>query len=104
MEFGQKELISVLICLKGYLPDLGKQIAIDSTVVETYANPNRTPGSDRKAAWTKVHNAKNLKGKYVYGYKTHAAFDANYDAPLGFLMTTAKTADVYMLIPLMERV
>ena len=94
----------VLRCLKGHLPDLGEEIAIDSTVVESYANPNRTPKSDPGATWTKVHNSRQRKGIWKYGYKFHAAVDANYDIPLSLLTTTAKTSDMHMLIPLMDRV
>jgi IS5 family transposase len=97
-------ILQVLICLKGHLPDLGEQIAIDSTVVEMYANPNRRTNSDPRATWTKVHSARHKDGIWKYGYKLHAAVDANYDIPLSLLTTTAKTSDMTMLIPLMDRV
>ena len=73
---------------------------MDSMVVETYANPNRTPGRDPKASWTKKHDAKNREGIWLFGYKFHAIVDVNYDIPLGFISTTAKTHDLLMLIPL----
>ena len=100
----RRSILRVLICLKKHLPDLGEEIAIDSTVVETYDNPNRTKGGDPRATWTKVHSARHRDGVWKYGYKIHAAIDANYDIPLDYKMTTASKSDMHMLIPLMGRV
>ena len=72
--------------------------------METCANPYRTADSDPKATWTKVHNARHKDGIWKHGYKLHVAVDANHDIPLTLLTTTAKTSDMHMLIPLMERV
>ena len=97
-------ILQVLTLLNGHLPDLGEEIAVDSTVIETYANLNRTPLSDPRATWTKVTTAKHPEGVWKYGYKFHTAVDANHGIPLGFITTTAKRHDEMMLIPLVEGV
>ena len=37
--------------LSEYLPDLGTEVAVDSTMVKTNSNPNRKPVSDPEASW-----------------------------------------------------
>ena len=71
-----KRLPYVRRCIKRILrkiekhrPDLGAEVAVDSTVVKTHADPNRTPHSDPEADWAWVKNAEHPKGKWVYGYK-----------------------------------
>ena len=88
--------------IKKHRPDLGKEVAVDSTVVKTYANPNRTPHSDPKAGWAWVKNTEHPKGKWVYGYKAHTVADANYDIPLAMSMTPANVSDTKLFKPLMR--
>lgn len=56
------------------LPDLGKTVAVDSTAVETYGNPNRKtvggdPCGDMDARWGVKHSAKTKEGgtEYFFG-------------------------------------
>ena len=41
----------VLRQIKVHLQDLGEEVAVDSTVVKTHANPRRSPHSDPEAGW-----------------------------------------------------
>ena len=52
---GMREMLEELLAntaekLAEYLPDLGKEVAVDSRVVQTNSNPNRTPVSDPDAS------------------------------------------------------
>ena len=44
--------------LKDELPDLGNVVAVDSTAVHTYSNPNRKTKSDPEANWGVKHTAR----------------------------------------------
>ena len=91
--------------LKGLLPDLGNEVAIDSTVVEAYANPNRTEVRDPDATWTAKNSARShgKDGKeWKFGYKLHMVVDANHGLPLAHFVTTAKRGDSPTLPPLVE--
>ena len=41
----------LLAILREDYPNLGEEVAVGSTVIESCANPNRTPDSDPEAAW-----------------------------------------------------
>ena len=80
--------------IKALLPQLGRDLAIDSTVVRSHSNPNRKHISDPEASWTAKNSAKAKGGKeWYWGYKAHIAADANYGLPLAHFTTTAKTSD-----------
>ena len=73
--------------LKTHLPDLGEVVAIDSTDIEAYANPNHAPVTDSDATWgrrtTKAKSSKGAKKtEPFFGYKMHALNDVVYGAPL----------------------
>ena len=91
--------------LHALLPDLGEEVAIDSTTVYVHANPNRHPRADPEAGWT----AKNATGAKVggkewrYGYKLHMVADANHGIPLGMKVTPANRSDSPELPPVMEK-
>ena len=103
LDLVDKRIESVQDEIKEYLPDLGKEVAVDSTTVETNANPNRKPNSDPEAGRTKVETAREGK-RWVYGYKAHTVVDANYDIPLAVIMTPANISDTKRLKPQMEAV
>ena len=103
LDLVEERIESVQDEIKEYLPDLGKEIAVDSTTVETYANPKRTPHSDPEARWTKTETARGGK-KWVYAYKAHTVVDANYDIPLAMVMTPANVSDTKLLKPLVKAV
>ena len=81
--------------LKTLIPDLGAEVAIDSTTVRSHCSPNRKPISDPEASWTAKNSARaKEKGKeWHHGYKVHMVADANYGVPLAHLATTAKRSD-----------
>ena len=71
--------------LKAQLPGLGDELAVDSTVVRTHANPNRRTITDPQASWTAKNSAGAKEGgkEWRYGYKLHMVADANYGLPPG---------------------
>ena len=77
------------------LPPLGAVLAVDSTLFETYSNPNRKVVSDPDARWGLKHSAKAKEGKEVYGfgYKMHLISDATHGVPLTFTITPANEND-----------
>ena len=81
--------------LKTMLPDLGAEVAIDSTTVRSHCSPNRKRISDPEASWTAKNSARaKEKGKeWHHDYKVHMVADANYGVPLAHLVTTAKRND-----------
>ena len=80
--------------LKALLPDLGQEVAVDSTAVRTHSNPNRRRISDPEASWTAKNSAHAKGGKeWHFGYKSHAVVDANYGVPLAQIVTTAHRND-----------
>ena len=87
--------------LKTIIPDLGDQVAIDSTAVRSHSNGNRKKGaSDPEATWGVKHSAgtgNNKQREFFYGYKSHAIADANYGIPLAHLVTTGSQGDTTML-------
>ena len=81
--------------LKTLLPDLGDEVAIDSTTVRSHCNPNRKRISDPGASWTAKNSARAKEGgkEWHHGYKVHMVADANYGVPLAHVVTTAKRND-----------
>ena len=86
------------------LPDLGRIVAIDSTAVETYGNPDRKtvtgdPCGDMDARWGVKHGARVKDGKeeFFFGYKVHTVADVQYGIPLGFTITPGNGSDTKLL-------
>ena len=77
------------------LPPLGAVTAIDSTLFETYANPNRKVVKDPDARWGVKHSSRTKEGKteWGFGYKMHLASDATHGVPLTFTITPANAND-----------
>ena len=77
------------------LPPLGAVLAVDSTLFETYSNPNRPVVSDPDARWGLKHSAKTKEGKkeWGFGYKMHLVSDATHGVPLAFTITPANESD-----------
>ena len=76
-------LDKVTDALHEVLPDLGETVAVDSTSVESFSNPNRKVISDPEARWGVKHKAKAKEGgvDWFFGYKMHLLADANYGIP-----------------------
>ena len=85
--------------IKKLLPDLGEEVAVDSTAIKSYSNPNRRSLRDHEATWAPKHSARAKKNgeEYYWGFKLHMVADANYGLPLGQFVTTAKDNDNPML-------
>lgn len=90
----EQVLNSITEELRQHIPDLGAEVAVDSTVVRTHANPNRKTLHDPEASWTAKNSSHAPKGKeWQYGYKVHMLADAVHGVPLGQIVTTAKRND-----------
>lgn len=81
--------------LKALLPNLGREVAVDSTAVRTHSNGNPDPASDADATWAYKNSASSRGGKVVYyfGYKLHMVADANCGVPLAQYVTTGSRSD-----------
>ena len=101
----EQSIASVTGHLRELLPDLGDEVAVDSTTVRTHANPNRQTLSDPQASWTAKNSTKAKEGgkEWHYGYKLHMAADANHGIPLGMVVTTAKRGDSPELPSVMDQ-
>lgn len=90
--------------VKEWLPDFGREVAVDATAVPAYSNP-RHP-SDPDAAWGVAHSAQstNKDGKERFvGYKVHMVADANYALPLSLKVTAGNRNDSPELRPLIQQ-
>jgi hypothetical protein len=112
----EKIISSLTDELGSILPDFGKQLAMDSTIVEAYSNPDKKTKegkvSDVDASWTtKSYNkethlngtrSKDVKKKWFFGYKLHILADAFWELPVVVKVTTAKENDSPHLMPMMR--
>ena len=91
--------------LREHLPDLGESVAIDSTDIEAWANPNRKRLADKNAKWGVRHSARAKAGEkeFYFGYKLHTLADANHGVPLAAILTPANRNDSPMLKPVLNR-
>ena len=87
------------------LPPLGAVLAVDSTLFETYSNPNRKVVSDPDARWGLKHSSKAKDGKqeWGFGYKMHLISDATHGVPLAFIITPANENDSTQLPPALRK-
>jgi hypothetical protein len=97
--------------LKGWLPDLGKQLAVDSKAVDSHARGRRDPAqsSDPDADWgvkqQRGRREDGTPGEKVsgwFGYKLHLLVDSRYELPLGWKLMRASVSDTEQLIPLVN--
>ena len=89
--------------LRRLFPNLGKEVAVDSSVVRSHSNPHRKRISDTEASWTAKNSAQAKGGKeWFWGMKLHMLADANTGFPLSFIVTTASENDTKFLIPLVD--
>ena len=86
-------------------PPLGEVVAVDSTAVASYGNPNRKRVSDPDARWGLKHSARTKDGKqeWNWGYKLHLIADATHGLPLGFIVTPANKGDSPLLPALLRK-
>ena len=91
--------------LREHLPDLGESVAIDSTSIEAFANPNRKVVIDPDAKWGVKHSSRSSSKDgtaWFFGYKAHFVCDANHGIPLGFAVTPGNTNDGNMFAPMLD--
>jgi hypothetical protein len=88
---------------EGHLPGFGEIVALDSTNVTTYSNPDRRKVSDKDASWT----ARTVKVKgeleWHFGFKLHLLVDAQYGVPITGFTTTASKNDTLFLTALLDK-
>ena len=101
-ELVENATIELVKALKTILPDLGREIAVDSTPVRSNSNPNFEPPSDPDAVWMR-HDKAGAKGglDWEWGHRLQLAVDANYDIPL-WMNLSRENNDSPQLIPLLE--
>lgn len=83
------------------LEGFGRELAVDSTTVPTYANPGREVKSDPDATWTRKPNSQR-KLAWHYGYRLHLVSDANHELPIHAEVKTANLNDSPTLVPLVS--
>ena len=77
-------------------PDFGKVVAIDSTGVLAYCNPNNVETCDQEAAWGKVHDPRSKEPDgmvWIYGWKIHAPVDYFTGLPIAIAVSPANEHD-----------
>jgi hypothetical protein len=104
-----EEMFAALVKrLQTHLPDLGKNLALDSTHLRTNARGKRAdspePSADPEATWgVKVKRRKSADGTPFesvmkwFGYKLHLLVDSVHELPVAFTVTTAKMDDAKQL-------
>jgi IS5 family transposase len=111
----QECIDAVLEALHEKKPEMGRDIAIDGSSVEAYANgqrykynkgPERTPDeySDPDASWGHRSAVSTRAAGSFYGYKLHAAVDVSTDLPLAWTATTAKASESLFAMDLLDEV
>ena len=103
-------MAELLTELKVVLPGLGENVAIDSTDIPAYANPDQTPISDPDATWghrtPKAKSKNKRKGQQTepfFGYKMHSLGDVKYGAPLAHIGLPANNGDMRQLPPAVDK-
>lgn len=91
--------------LKLLIPDLGRVVAIDSTLVRAYSKPRRKGKrkTDPDAAWG-VSGQKLGKPIFVYGYKLQVGCDAERDIPVSFAVAPANRSEARLFRPHLQSV
>ena len=97
----EQAIAEIVDALKKRLPRMGRKVAVDSTDIESYANPRRTRVRDTDAAWgvrTRKNKTKgDRKTDWFFGYKTHSLIDAVYGVPLVHVIRPANEGDTMKL-------
>ena len=96
-ELIEQGITSLVNHLHDHLPDTGEVVAIDSTDVKAYANPNRGAVIDQDAAWgvrtTKSNSSSKKDKEMFFGYKVHMLSDTVYGVPLSYVILPANRND-----------
>lgn len=82
----------------------GHMMAVDSSVITTYSNPDKKRISDPEASWTaKEYDPGRRRVKWHFGYKLHVVTDADTELPIAAIVTTARVNDTTQLLPLLAK-
>ena len=108
----EQALNTVTDQIRQKLPDFGNIVAADSTVFETYGNPDRKtvkgdPSGDMDARWGYKNSVKTKEKEgidWCFGYRMHAIGDATSGIPLGFILTSANVSDSPLLPDVIQKV
>jgi IS5 family transposase len=99
--------------LRAEYPDMGRDIAIDASDLQAFANgqryvskggPERERFSDPDASWGHRSAVSTRKGGGFYGYKIHAAVCARTGLPLAWRIETARRHESLYIAPLLDAV
>jgi hypothetical protein len=96
-----REIFLELVSRLRYLiPDLGRVVAVDATLVRAYSKSRRKsmPKTDPNAAWG-VSGEKLGKPIYVYGYKLQVISDSQREIPISYLVASANQSENRLLSP-----
>ena len=94
------------------LASLGEMVAVDSTVIRSWANGNnglgnRThiPVTDPDARWGYKNSgsSKDSEPVFIFGYRIHLMVDATHGLPIGYIVTSANESDNNYLMPLVKQ-
>jgi hypothetical protein len=97
--------------LRGEYPDIGRDVAIDSTNLDEWANGHRTvtkDGPERErfadpdASWGHRSAISTRAAGSFYGFKVHAAVCAATGLPLAWRVETARRNDSLYVAPLLD--
>ena len=102
----------LLEALRAADPELGADVAVDSTDLAAWANgqkyryrggPERESWSDPDANWGHRSAVSTRKGGGFYGYKLHLAVCTRTDLPLGWEVRTGREADMRLVETLLKQ-
>ena len=92
--------------LREHIPDLGESVAIHSTSIEAFANPNRKIAIDKDAKWGVRHSSRSKDSdgtENFFGYKMHTLADADHGVPLGFIVAPGNVNDGQVFTPVINK-
>jgi len=107
IEFGyHHELVQALVSVAHHEnPDMGKDVAVDSTDVDAWCNKYRKRGEhrDRDADWGKRRDAFGEYKEDYLGYRLHLMTCADTELPLAWTVTAANSHDSTQAIPVFNK-
>lgn len=74
------------------IPGFSSKVAIDSTTLKGWSNPNRVKVSDKQAGWSVKKNSRGSLS-YTYGWKLHLAVDTETELPISAKVTAGNIND-----------
>lgn len=92
--------------LRDRLPGFGEHLAVDSTAIHAYSDPDRSPVSDPDSGWiAKAWASGSSKRRWIFGFRLHMVCDATYELPVAMYVTgkSKGSGDVNNLLPLLDQ-